>query len=933
MKKLVLLIVFLHLAVIGCFAAYGAVQGVSPGGMVEADHWAVSMITKMSEWGRGGKAHLLNSFKERIDDGRPVSRSTLAALLVDFLTSGGYRSPRRMLPDMSDETLLETSSLLVFLERDLGKLGLDVPDIIGKVERELKERSLTAARVASGTPGVDLSGVKAIPDAPAVSESNLPRLVDMTVTPTFINLSAGGTFTFKALGRTAMGRELVIKPRWGTAGGIGTIDETGRFTAEKHGNGMVTAHVRDHNDFTSYAIVRVEPRAPVRIEILPGRATLVPGESLEFMAAGYDEAGLRVPIEAEWSLDGAAGKLEGAVFTARGPGAARIMAQTPDRTLQASAVVIILSEAEREKENSRAVVLYGPDDESETAETGLTALDTSSAEAATANGAGVTGALLDREVALDFVDMELADVLQMLFMETGTRLNLSVPADVQASMRGKKLSGHYRETRFGDILEFLTKNNGYQYVIRDNTVLIKQFDRSEMVREVVALKYADAGYVEEVLSSMRLREVTVSVDSRLNAIVLQTPYAGLDKLDEVRHTVTQLDIPENQEITEIFQIRYADIQKLVQVITPFKSTRKGQIVADDVGRTIFVSDVGANVRRMKELIDRFDVKRISTRIIKLKHTNFEDTQKIKQAIEQGAFGDARSIKLTANEKSNSLIVTAPDEALGKIGEFINLMDQEAKQVMIEAKIVEVTLDSDDQFGIDWDLLLPKRGSRKSADEENKIEMSLPVGSSTGSFKFGTIAIDQFELFLDVLNSSHRVKLLSSPSLMAMNNQKAFLNQGDTQPVPKYTYNDQVGKYEVSGYEEKNSGIQLDVTPTIYDDYIILDVHPKVTNFTGSSKTRFGDEIPTTNTRETQTRVKIYDGETLIISGMIQEKMETSSQKIPILGELPFLKSIFTNNKTSKQKTDTMVFLTPRVVKPHKTTLARDNALKSVKKIR
>ena len=934
MKKLISLLIILILAAGAWSSAFGEVQGVSPGGMVAADHWSATLIAKMTAWGQGAKTHMLKSFMERISEGRPVSRTTMAALLIDFLTSGGYRAPRVIIPEVSDETLLEISSLLIFLERELGALNLDVPNILGKVEREMKERSLTAARIRPEHEGVDLSAVKAIPPVPAVAESQLPRLVDMMVTPTFISLTAGGTFTFKALGKTALGREIYLNPRWGTAGDIGTIDDTGCFTAVKHGTGMVTAHIRDHNDFTSYAIVKIDPRKPVRMEILPGRATLAPGESLEFMVAGYDEAGLRVPIESEWSLEGMAGSLDQTVFTAKAPGAVRITAETPGGTLQGSAVIIILSEVERDKEKSRAGVLYGPVGDVEARiEAGQQDTGTLSAGTSAPVAAGSADDLLNREVDLDFMDMELADVLRMLFMETGNRLNLSIPADVQATMRGKKLTGHYGDTRFGDILDFLTKNNGFLYVLRDNTVLVKQFDRGEMVREVVALEYADATYVEEMLSTMRLREVTVSVDTRLNGIVLQAPYSSMNKLEEVRHTVKQLDVPENQEISEIFQIKYTDIQKLVQVITPFKSARKGQIVVDEIAGTIFVSDIGANIRRMKDLIDRLDVKRISTRVIKLKHTNFEDMQKIKQTIEQGAFGDARSIKMTANEKSNSLIVTAPDEGLDKIEAFIELMDQETKQVMIEAKIVEVTLDSDDQFGIDWDLLLPKRGSRKSSDEENKVEMSLPVGSSTGSFKFGTIAVDQFEVFLEVLKSSHQVKLLSSPSLVAMNNQKAFLNQGDTRPVPKYTYNDQVGKYEVSGYEEKNSGIQLDVTPNIYEEYIVLDVHPKVTNFTGSSKTRFGDEIPTTNTRETQTRVKIYDGETLIISGMIQEKTERSAQKIPILGDMPFLKKIFSNKKTSKQKTDTMVFLTPRVVRTRKMMAGRNELIKSIQSIK
>lgn len=941
MKKTALLLAFLIILAAPLTSGAFPVKRIPTSKYVSSDHWSIAALESIAEHKPVRKQSLLDSVNDMVEKQSSVPKTTLAVLLVDYLTDGGQRTPRHVVQNIPTGDLADVTRLLVFLNPELSGFNLDVPDVLVRVEHEMIQRDASPS-LEESRESLDFSGIKTIPQKENEPESTATGLMDLTVNPTFVCMKTGSTFQFKAFGTSNASLEVPVQVQWRTSGDIGFVNSSGIFTATHPGNGMVTAVVQEKEDFTSYAIVRVEPLGPVRIAIEPVQITLEPKQTVEFLVKGYDETDHLVPVKADLRLEGDIGTLAQTIFTATDSGSGTIVAETLDGKLGCTAEITVLAPVKPLAAESD--LSHGRDDMEDpgTILESMGELLAGTEEVVGSDGflqreklrVALTGrrpdtgagelAALDTQVTMHFTNMELLDVLNKLFLEADTSLGLFIPYDVQEAMKGISVTGYYKKFRFRDVLNDLVRDNGFYYFVRGNAVLVRKFEEHEIVSEVVPLDFADASYIEGMLAKMGVKDVTISVDTRINGIVLSVVYSNIEQLEKTRVMVKQLDAPSNQNVTEIFHIEYADIQTVLRVVTPLKSNRMGQVIVDENTRTLYVSDVPAIVERMRKVIGRMDVRRVDTRIIQLKPSGFKDVQKIKKAVDQGVFGDAGSIKLTADEKSSSLIITAPIETLEKIGRYIAVMEEEFRQVKIEARIFEVALDAKNRFGVDWDRILaecravsqPGEDNQASAGKAFPIENSMEQtsGSHTGgSFRVGAVDHKRCEAMLDLLDASYRVRLLSRQSMITSNNDKTVLVQGDTHTLPTYTLSEISGKFEISGYEEKISGIQLEIVPLVSDDCLILDVRPKVTRFTGFTTTRFGDKIPITNTRETHMKVKLRGSETLIVAGMIHESEEWKYKRFPLLGHLPFVERLFSSRDRVEKRTEIVVLLVPRVI--------------------
>jgi len=968
MKKTALLLAFLIILLVPLTSSAFPVKRIPTSKYVPSDHWSISVLESIAENKPIRKQSLLDSVNDMVEKQSSVPKTTLAVLLVDYLTDGGQRTPRHVVQHIPTADLADVRRLLVFLNPELSGFNLDVPDVLSKVEREMVQRDV-ALSSGESREKIDLSGIKAIPQKDTEPVPEAAGLLDLTVNPTFVCMKTGSTFQFKAFGTSSASLEVPVQVQWRTSGDIGFVNSSGVFTATHPGNGMVTAVVQEKEDFTSYAIVRVEPLGPVRIDIEPVKITLEPKQTVEFSVTGYDETDHVVPVKCDLRLEGDIGTLAQTIFTATDSGTGTIVAETLDGKLVCTAEITVLAPVKPQaavSDSSPDQALDREEEEPSVILESMGELLAGTEEVVGSDGflnreklrVALTGRLpdtgagelaaLDTQVTMHFTNIELLDVLNKLFLEADTSLGLFIPYDVQEAMKGISVTGYYKKFAFRDVLNDLIRDNGFYYFVRGNAVLVRKFEEFEIVSEVVPLDYADASYIEGMLAKMGVKDVTVSVDTRINGIVLSVVYSNIEQLEKTRAMVKQLDVPSNQNITEIFHIEYADIQTVLRVVTPLKSNRMGQVIADENTRTLYVSDVPAIVERMRRVIDRMDVRRVDTRIIQLKPSGFKDVQKIKKAVDQGVFGDAGSIKLTSDAKSSSLIITAPVETLEKIERYIAVMEEEFKQIKIEARIFEVALQAESQFGVDWDRILTECRAVAQQGEEDQASVGKDLPSenfmdqtggsqASGSFRIGAVDHKRCEAMVDRLKALYNVRLLSRQSMITSNNEKTVLVQGDTHTLPTYTLSELSGKFEISGYEEKISGIQLEIVPLVADDNLLLDVRPKVTRFTGFTTTRFGDKIPITNTRETHMKVKLRGSETLMVAGMIQEKEEWKYKRFPLLGHLPFVEKLFSSKDRVEKRSEIVVLLVPRLIdssgfKSHGSSPAAKTALKRISHI-
>ncbi len=192
-------------------------------------------------------------------------------------------------------------------------------------------------------------------------------------------------------------------------------------------------------------------------------------------------------------------------------------------------------------------------------------------------------------------------------------------------------------------------------------------------------------------------------------------------------------------------------------------------------------------------------------------------------------------------------------------------------------------------------------------------MSIIPAPEDTDFKFGTLNFSQLQAVLELLRTRTDTNILSNPRVVTLDNQTARIVVGSQYPLPQYTYNEEQARLQVSGWEYKDIGIIFAVTPHVNNaGFITIDLEPKVTEIL-DFVTVENTSLPRLSTEEAKTRVMIKDGETLVIAGLIKDKVTDIKKKTPILGDIPLLGLIFQKSEKTVAKTDLLIFMTPHII--------------------
>jgi MSHA biogenesis protein MshL len=269
-------------------------------------------------------------------------------------------------------------------------------------------------------------------------------------------------------------------------------------------------------------------------------------------------------------------------------------------------------------------------------------------------------------------------------------------------------------------------------------------------------------------------------------------------------------------------------------------------------------------------------------------------------------------KLNIDRKAGLVQATDYPSHLDKIAVYIEAYETRAlRQVRIVAKILEVELREEFSAGIDWSLVL------KDAGNAVAITQRLAPTRGSGAFTMG-VNIKDFTGLLEAFAGQGRVNVMASPWVMAMNNEPAVMRVG-TQDVYFVTTSQvdassgQILQTVVTP-QTINEGVTLSVTPQITADGVInMSIMPSITERTGTATSRLGDQVPIVSVRETDTLVRVHEGETIVIAGLMQDRASTDISKVPVLGDVPLVGGLFRREERSKRKTDLVILLTPTVM--------------------
>ncbi len=273
--------------------------------------------------------------------------------------------------------------------------------------------------------------------------------------------------------------------------------------------------------------------------------------------------------------------------------------------------------------------------------------------------------------------------------------------------------------------------------------------------------------------------------------------------------------------------------------------------------------------------------------------------------------------VVADESTNSLIFTGSPHYYKAVRDAMKQLDSTPLQVLVEARIMELTLSDDLQYGLEWFL----NGSRASSNTSGILDLGGPgIGAIQPGFSYVVERAGEVRAALNGLADDSRLKVLSSPSLMVLNNRTASILVGDEVPIPtrQAVSNISPDAPTVNEIEYRNTGILLTVSPRVNSGGMVtMDISQEVSSVVNNITSQI--DAPTIQQRQLNSTVSIRDGQTVVLGGLIRDQSSNRETGVPVLKEIPGVGKLFSTTENQLQRTELIVLITPRVISNEKDT--------------
>ena len=506
---------------------------------------------------------------------------------------------------------------------------------------------------------------------------------------------------------------------------------------------------------------------------------------------------------------------------------------------------------------------------------------------------------------LDLRDMDINDVLKLLASKSG--LNI---------IAGKSITGRVtiflKNVEVHNALTIILKANDLAYMEDGNVVqILTEAEYEQMTGHkfgvnnesaVIALHSLKASDAMALLNQVKSTSGKIIADDQSNSIIIEDVPARIEKL---REYIEQIDLPTQEKV---YQLKYASVEGLAAKLQEMSTPKIGTVKSDGSTNKIFIKDTTEKLKQMDAFISQIDVAR-KTQVFQISYAKADDLAKTVAPLLTKDIGT-----LQYDTRSNTLIVTDVPPKIDEIKVVVSSLDRNDKEVLIEAKIVQIDLTDEYQMGINWEKILPN-AEHAVVDLKNNFSLAgsvTPVSTAT----IGTLDRDGYNVVLQMIATLGNSRLLSNPRIAVINNQEARILVGTTTPyVTDSTTTPATGPTVTA--ETVNfidTGVKLHVTPKIHDDgFITMKIKPEVSNIPKSITSGNNNQIPVVDTSEVETTIRVKDGVTIIIGGLIKNELKHTQNKIPLLGDIPFLGKAFRNESRKANKTEIVIFLTPHII--------------------
>ncbi|MCC9005343.1 type II secretion system secretin GspD [Pseudomonas putida] len=403
--------------------------------------------------------------------------------------------------------------------------------------------------------------------------------------------------------------------------------------------------------------------------------------------------------------------------------------------------------------------------------------------------------------------------------------------------------------------------------------------------------------------------------------------------------------------TRVFNVRNAASEQVLGILKPLIDPRVGVITPYPAAHQLVVTDWRSNLDRIASLLRQLDRPQEapgngSTQVIYLRHANAGEVVKVLRGLSQEGMAPAEGtgegegkdrpvmaaaggpgIRLEYEEGTNAVVMVGPDSELAAYRAIVEQLDIRRAQVVVEAIIAEVSDSSAQELGVQWLFADEKfgagivnfgsngvnianiAGAAASGDNEALGDLlSATTGATAGIGHFG--GGFNFAMLVNALKGKSGFNLLSTPTLLTLDNAEASILVGQEVPfVTGSVTQNNANPYQT--IERKEVGVKLRIKPQInIDNSVRLDIVQEVSSIAESSAA--SDVI--TNKREIKTKVMVEDNGLVILGGLISDELSTSNQRVPMLGDIPYLGRLFRSDATRNTKQNLMVFIRPRILR-------------------
>lgn len=444
---------------------------------------------------------------------------------------------------------------------------------------------------------------------------------------------------------------------------------------------------------------------------------------------------------------------------------------------------------------------------------------------------------------------------------------------------------------------------------------LKGMDIVEVIKMLAAKGSLNVVLGADVKGKVTIFLKSVNLMDALDIILIANNLA-YDKRGDIIYVMSQRDYEriygekyaEKKEVMT-FRLKYAKAAEAGKALNQIK-TKVGKIIIDEGSNTIVVIDNPATVAQIIGTIQTIDIPTV-TKIFELKYAKAADMKdKVTENLTKGIG------TMQIDERTNKIVVTDLEKKVQDIERILTAFDDKLQQVLIEAKILQITLDDHLKLGVDWNSVVQKIQKEVNLQSAFQLAGFTAFGPPGAQLLIGSLGSTDVNVLIQVLKTIGDTDLLSSPRITAINNQEAKILIGTSQPYATNTVTQTTGTATTgTNISFLDIGVKLYVTPTINKDgFITMKIRPEVSS--SSSNYTYGSPsttIPIVQTTQAETSVSIKDGTTIIIGGLIKDQRTQTVNKIPFLGDLPMIKYAFSSTDSEVQKQELVIFLTPHII--------------------